>query len=455
MMMNKNKTHTESENSVATAKGQTTAAANAAAAKRTTRASSRLALGDITNRKGAAAVADKGAKKPVAAAAAAPAQVDTARPASRPVSSSGVATAAVLPRKPELLARNPSSSVAATEQAKKEATITSTFTSFSSSLAQAPATLSLTTSSSLLANNTVNSITSGLAAMDLDEDRKATSAYVAFKQLTPVESLKVDRDVQKDVEEYVDEIFAYMRRVEAKRQPPSNYMSKQPDLTSSMREKLIDWLVDVGVRFRQQPETLFLTVNYLDRFLNKQAVKRTKLQLVGMTAMLVASKYEEIFAPKVEDFCYICAEAFSAQEILAVEGIMLNALEFNLTNPTCYRFGQRFSKVANLDETQDNFANYVMESTLPIIDFLKFMPSMIASAAVWMARYVTNTVPVWDKAMENETTYKEEDLKACLRELWAIIANSDLKYKAVRRKYSETKYSNAATLKLPTSFIFS
>jgi cyclin B len=64
------------------------------------------------------------------------------------------------------------------------------------------------------------------------------------------------------------------------------------------------------------PETLFLTMNLIDRFLERSDVLRTKLQLVGVTAMLIACKYEEIYAPEVRDFVYITDKAYTREEIL-------------------------------------------------------------------------------------------------------------------------------------------
>jgi hypothetical protein len=86
-----------------------------------------------------------------------------------------------------------------------------------------------------------------------------------------------------------------------------------------MRAILIDWLIEVHLKFKLLPETLFLTINLIDRYLEKQVIPRTKLQLVGVTSMLISSKYEEIYAPEVRDFVYITDKAYSKEEILAME----------------------------------------------------------------------------------------------------------------------------------------
>lgn len=116
-----------------------------------------------------------------------------------------------------------------------------------------------------------------------------------------------------------------------------------------MRGILIDWLVDVHLKFKLLPETLYLTVNMIDRFLDKEVISRRRLQLVGIAAMLISSKYEEIYPPEIKDFTYITDRAYSKQDVLDMEGSILDALNFNITVPSCYRFLERFARLSNLE----------------------------------------------------------------------------------------------------------
>lgn len=93
-------------------------------------------------------------------------------------------------------------------------------------------------------------------------------------------------------------------------------MERQEDINEKMRAILIDWLIEVHLKFKLVPESLFLTVNLIDRYLEKETVNRQKLQLVGVTAMLIACKYEEIYPPIVKDFVYITDNAYTKEEIL-------------------------------------------------------------------------------------------------------------------------------------------
>jgi cyclin B len=110
-----------------------------------------------------------------------------------------------------------------------------------------------------------------------------------------------------------------MRNTELDYIAQPGYMKNQPDINEKMRAILIDWLVEVHLKFKLYPETLYLTINLIDRYLEKEVVHRQHLQLVGVTSMLIASKYEEIYAPEVRDFVYITDKAYTKEEILKKE----------------------------------------------------------------------------------------------------------------------------------------
>lgn len=134
------------------------------------------------------------------------------------------------------------------------------------------------------------------------------------------------------------EIFIYLRSNETLFLAKSGYMGNQNDINEKMRAILIDWLVDVNVKFKLVPEVLFMTVNLIDRYLSIKQVARVKLQLVGVSALLIACKYEEIYPPALKEFVTICDRAYTAQEILICEADMLGTLDFKLTHTSALRY---------------------------------------------------------------------------------------------------------------------
>jgi G2/mitotic-specific cyclin 3/4 len=192
------------------------------------------------------------------------------------------------------------------------------------------------------------------------------------------------------VPEYADTIFEYMRRLEYKMTPRGDYMSLQGDLTWNMRRVLIDWIVQVHARFHLLGETLFLTINLIDRFLSSQIVAMEKLQLVGAVAIYIASKYEEITSPSVEEIHFMVDSGYSKQEILDAEKCMMNVLEFELGWPGPMSFLRRVSKADDYDVNTRTLAKYLLEVTMVDERFVSSPPSFVAGVTHALSRRMLN-----------------------------------------------------------------
>ncbi|KAI7842522.1 hypothetical protein COHA_003876 [Chlorella ohadii] len=248
--------------------------------------------------------------------------------------------------------------------------------------------------------------------------------------------------------DFVADIFSYYKRVEPQLRVAPDYMTRQTDINDKMRAILIDWLVDVHLKFKLMPETLYLTVDLIDRFLEAKQVTRKHLQLVGVTAMLVASKYEEIWAPEVRDFVYISDRAYTRDQILNMEKIMLNALRFNLTVPSIYNFLGRNFKAAGVVNNQDVtlLSTYLVELSLVDYSSLKYPYSMIAAAATYVALKAVGAADAFPVALERHSGYNVASVQTCALHLAGLMRkapNSSLV--AVYKKYANEKLQRIAT----------
>ncbi len=197
------------------------------------------------------------------------------------------------------------------------------------------------------------------------------------------------------------------------------------------------------------PETLYLTVHLIDRFLELKQVKRSKLQLVGVAALLLASKYEEIYPPELRDLVYITDRAYNKQEILEMENQIVVALDYQLTIPTIHSFLCRFLKAAHADRMMVQMACYLAERNLQEYSMVKYLPSTIAAAAVCIARKSLRRHP-WSPTLVKYTKYDEPDLAACLEDMRVFADSTASQQQAVYRKYSNTKFG--AVAKMPLTF---
>lgn len=251
--------------------------------------------------------------------------------------------------------------------------------------------------------------------------------------------------------EYVADIFAHMKNTELDYIAQPGYMKNQPDINEKMRAILIDWLVEVHLKFKLYPETLYLTVNLIDRYLEKEVVNRQHLQLVGVTSMLIASKYEEIYAPEVRDFVYITDRAYTKEEILKKEWEMLTKMEFNITAPSSYRFLERIYKLCpEADEKIFNLSRYLIELSLVEYRMLKHPPSMLASAALFLSMKILKKEHAkWTDKLHEVTRYTEQQIRHWAKDLWILIQNIETcSLKAVKKKFSMTKFWEVSNIKL-------
>lgn len=188
--------------------------------------------------------------------------------------------------------------------------------------------------------------------------------------------------------EYATEIFEYLRDLECNSIPNPNYMEHQDDLEWKTRGILVDWLIEVHTRFHLLPETLFLAVNIIDRFLSEKVVQLERLQLVGITAMFIASKYEEVLSPHVANFSHVADDGFSVPEILSAERFILSTLNYDLSYPNPMNFLRRISKADNYDIQSRTIGKYLMEISLLDHRFMAYRPSHVAAASMYLSRMI-------------------------------------------------------------------
>lgn len=197
--------------------------------------------------------------------------------------------------------------------------------------------------------------------------------------------------------QYAEDITKYQLEDEKKRKPSPSYMSRQSDINSKMRAILVDWLVDVHCKYDLLPQTLHIAGHLIDQYLSKDlSVPRQKLQLVGVTALFIASKYEEIYPPEADDFVRITDNAYTRDELFRMEEQLLAAISYRVTFPTSFQFMKRFLKASRTsDDRVEHFAHFVIDRSLQEYKMIKYLPSTIAASAVHIARSQMRDLPVW------------------------------------------------------------
>lgn len=213
--------------------------------------------------------------------------------------------------------------------------------------------------------------------------------------------------------DYVADMYDEWRKREATWTYP-NYLSgpqsMQTDLNAKMRAILVDWLVDVHRKFRLAEGTLYLAVQIVDGYLAKRPTLRRSLQLVGITALLLASKYEDVEAPEIGDCTYVCDQTYHASQVLAMELDILRALEWRIPRPNAHAWLARCMAIAQADAPTRHAAEYYAQRLLLELDVFDFKPSLVAAAASWLA---LGSPEPWPSDLAALTGYEATDLAVC------------------------------------------
>ncbi|XP_039128192.1 G2/mitotic-specific cyclin S13-7-like [Dioscorea cayenensis subsp. rotundata] len=295
----------------------------------------------------------------------------------------------------------------------------------------------------------VQTLTSVLTA------RSKVACGIVDKPKVQVEDIDaVDADNQLAVVDYVEDIYKFYKLAESSSRP-HDYIDSQIEINAKMRAILADWLIEVHNKFELMPETLYLTFYIMDKYLSMETVFRRELQLVGVSAMLIACKYEEIWAPEVNDFICISDRAYSREEILAKEKVILNKLEWHLTVPTPYVFLVRFLKAAALcDKEMEHMVFFLSELALMHYPMIMYCPSIVAASAVYVARCTLNKSPLWSETLKRHTGFTETQLLDCAKVLVELHSTSSVsKLKVVYKKYSSPDYEGVALLSPATKVV--
>ena len=285
------------------------------------------------------------------------------------------------------------------------------------------------------------------------------------------------------VSEYSREIYKYniLLEAEEKNSLHHNYMVRQPHISHRERSVLVNWEVEVGQEFQLQTETLYRAVSYTDRFLSSVAITRSELQLVGATAMFIASKTEELHSPYVGDFSYITDYTYTKNQILHMEKLILKELDFRLSGPTASEFlsqlcgchlprcGERIRHLAmyvcelsllrgyTFLRYDDNMIMIIIMMIIMMMlghTFLRYAPSLVAAASLVLARHTLSrecrVTVTWPEHLVRLTGYTSDSLRPCvtaLRLCWGAAPCSE--HQSIRDKYKSAKYQAVAEIPVP------
>ncbi|KAL9544740.1 hypothetical protein MBANPS3_007474 [Mucor bainieri] len=246
------------------------------------------------------------------------------------------------------------------------------------------------------------------------------------------------------VAEYAGEIFGYLFDSEPGVMADPKYANNQQhEISWKMRSVLVDWVIEIHYLFGLLPETLFLAVNIIDRFLSLRTVALGKLQLVGITSLYIATKFEENTCPIMQDFLYMTDKAVTEDEFIKAERFIMQILDFRLCYPNPLNFLRRVcTEETNCDVHTRTLAKYFMEISCIDHRFIGVRPSKIAAAALWLSKKML-VKGKWNSHLTKLSGYAPHDFR-CTVEAMLDYLSQTVTHDAFFKKWSTKKSSKAS-----------
>jgi hypothetical protein len=163
--------------------------------------------------------------------------------------------------------------------------------------------------------------------------------------------------------------------------------------------------------------------------------------------MLIASKYEEIYAPEIRDFVYVSDKTYSKDEILAMELDILASLDFDILTVYPCVLLERYNFIANNDKRGNLYSQYILELSLLEYKMLEYPSSMKAASALLLARKILGTTQAWNGLLQYTSGYSEQELKNCTKDLLMILEITPKTIlKSSVAKFSSPEFDNVSNI---------
>merc|ERR550534_740773 len=274
-------------------------------------------------------------------------------------------------------------------------------------------------------------------------------------------------EIDEGLYEYSREAYEYLKDNEKAYVIPQDYLDSGV-ISVNMRMILVDWLTQVQHHLKLSQESLYLTVSILDTILNRRDVDADKLQLLGITAMLLATKLEEYYPAEVAKLLHLTENSYTRQEVVNMERVLIQILNFKVYIPSPQIFLLRYARAAlrSMDEFFYDTCNYIMDTHLLLAIHSCIPASQSAAASVLLSSllyYVSaNDSPdtivspspsveiIWTPTLVHFSSYSHTDLLQISLEMvnQMIHASSeDYKFRGAVNKYtSNSQHKKLATL---------
>ena len=225
--------------------------------------------------------------------------------------------------------------------------------------------------------------------------------------------------------------------------------SSSTKITRQDRAIAVDLVIEIHRKYGLVPETLFVTVSIIDRYLGlrKEQLRRAKdIEAIAIAALLIASKYEDIYPPALDEMISMMGRPSNRKEVLEWEFQILKKLVFQITVPTPFRFLERFSSVSVVYKNALPMAQYIIELALYDYDIMyNLNPSEIACVALFVSvNFDSNSSSKkWSSEIAKESSMKKGKIVEYFNSYFVDLAyrvERELKVNDINIKYPQYQF---------------
>lgn len=220
------------------------------------------------------------------------------------------------------------------------------------------------------------------------------------------------------------------------------WLDKQISVTKQRRAIIFDWLVELHTGYSLQPETLFLAFNLFDRFLYFCNVEKRQIQLLALTCMFIACKYEEVHVPLLSDLLYLTKSQYSRSDVFKLEKVILRSLDFELLIVNPYTLLLRFHDMTTSSSNRKllKMSQFILELCAIDYDMLEFCTSKIVLCCMILARKVLKEQDDLGKLIYGNLKIKKEFLAETMKKTQeAVMQYLATKLDGLKRKFMKNE----------------
>ena len=198
---------------------------------------------------------------------------------------------------------------------------------------------------------------------------------------------------------------------------------EKENINERHRAVVVEWLSYINHYFNLSNETLFMTINIMDRYISKKKISLEIYQLVGISSYLISSKYEDKTHPSIEELSYISKNIYTHDNIISMEKDILNTLNFDIFFVSPYHFYSYFYIISELNNKKlFHLGHLILEICLLNIEIMSYNQSLLAIGALLIARRCLQ-IKTGINNIKLFYNYNDEEIKEIQKKIVVFLSN--------------------------------